>query len=130
MATGDQSRNDAVDITMHRVAYLGGWAARAPDPICIGRPPLHQLLLNDSESSLPRSDGAQAVSEYGEGYLCLGIQTDPRSELADLHVVLNVTKNSKLSSTYCSLETSRSPGATSSVDAAAAAATREPPTGL
>ncbi|KAI3773771.1 hypothetical protein L1987_48303 [Smallanthus sonchifolius] len=43
--------------------------------------------MSDAVSSLPRSDGTEAVCEYGEGYLCLGIQTNPRSELADRHVV-------------------------------------------
>ncbi|KAI3824937.1 hypothetical protein L1987_06410 [Smallanthus sonchifolius] len=67
--------------------YPGRRAARAPDPICNGWPPLHQLLLSDAESGLPCSDGEEALSEYWEGYLYLGIQTNPRSDLASRHVL-------------------------------------------
>ncbi|KAI3797740.1 hypothetical protein L1987_33003 [Smallanthus sonchifolius] len=100
MATDDHARNDALYITMHRVAYPGSRAAQALDPVFNGRPPLHQLLLSDFISNLPCSDGAEAVGEYGEGYLCLGIQTNPRSELDDRHVVQG-SSQAKLNGCRC-----------------------------
>ncbi|KAI3815595.1 hypothetical protein L1987_15269 [Smallanthus sonchifolius] len=85
MASGDLARNDLAR-PMKRPAMV--WS------------PLHQLLLSDAESSLPRSDGAEAVGEYGEGYLCLGIQANPRSEWADRHVV-QVPSQAKLNGCLC-----------------------------
>ncbi|KAI3783526.1 hypothetical protein L1987_42610 [Smallanthus sonchifolius] len=73
---------------MHRVADPRGRAAQVPEPVYNGRPPLHKLLLSDAEVSLPCSEGAKAGGENREGYLCLGVQTNSRSELADGHVEL------------------------------------------